>query len=57
MCAMRTSVVHVPTCARANVPKACKLVIFTCQRANKCANVPKACQKCTNFSAWPANVP
>ena len=29
---------------RAHVPKACQLLIFTCQRANEHANVPKACQ-------------
>ena len=34
--AMRASMVY--------MPKACQLFIFTCQRANKCANVPKVCQ-------------
>ena len=28
----------------ANVPNACQLLIFTWQRANKCANVPKVCE-------------
>ena len=31
MCAIRASAVYVPTCPRANVPKACQLLIFTCQ--------------------------
>ena len=29
---------------RTNVPSACQLLIFTCQRANKHANVPEVCQ-------------
>ena len=33
--AIRASVVYVPTCPRANVPKACQLLIFTCQRAKR----------------------
>ena len=37
--AMRASVVCVPTWQRRNVPNACQLLIFTCQRANKRANV------------------
>ena len=32
------------TCPRDNVQNACQLLIITCQRANKRANVPKACQ-------------
>ena len=32
------------TCPRANVPKVCQYVIFTCQRANKRANVLKPFQ-------------
>ena len=43
-CAMRASVVYAPTRQRASVSKACQLLIFTCQRVNKPANVPKACQ-------------
>ena len=35
---MHASVVYVPTCPRAIVPKGCRLLIFTCQRANKRAN-------------------
>ena len=46
-----TSVVYVPSCLRLNVPKACQLLIFTCQRANKLA-ISHA-----NFSTWPANLP
>ena len=30
----------VPTCLRSNLLKACQLLIFTWQCANKCANVP-----------------
>ena len=55
---------NVPTCLRANVPKVCQLLVFTCQRANKRAKVPcdvpmfqlcvptcqKACQFSKNFS-------
>ena len=41
---------------RANVPKAFQLLIFTCQRANKRANVP-TWQRRANFSTWRANVP
>ena len=36
----RASVVYVPMCLHPNVPKACQILIFTCQRANKCAKVP-----------------
>ena len=49
-CAIRASVVYVPTCPRANVPKACQLLIFTCQRATgvpifplRVATCPKGC--------------
>ena len=48
ICAMHASVVYVPICQRANVPNACQLLIFTCQRANKCH---------ANFSTWRDNVP
>ena len=54
--------VSVPTCQcglRANIPKACQLLILTCQHANKRANVPKPwqcfnlayqrVQRCANF--------
>ena len=37
---LRASVVYVPVCLRVNVPKACELLIFRCQRANERANVP-----------------
>ena len=37
---LRASVVYVPTCLRANSPKACQLLIFTCQRTNKRSNEP-----------------
>ena len=36
-----------------SVPKECQHFIFMWQRANKRANMPKACQ----FSTWRANVP
>ena len=38
MRAIHANVVYVATCLRANVLKACQLLIFTCQRANKHAN-------------------
>ena len=41
MCAMRASVVYVPTC---HVPMCQKRANFSFLRANKRANVPKACQ-------------
>ena len=53
MRAIRPRGVYESMCSRANVPKACQLLIFTyqvlpCQRANKRTNVPtcqpKACQ-------------
>ena len=66
--AMRANVVYVlacqrsllanVTCLRANVPKACQLLIFTCKRVNKRANM--ACQRAkrrANFSTWCANLP
>ena len=28
----------------AHMPKACQLLIFKCQHADKCANIPKMCQ-------------
>ena len=37
---LRASVVYVPMCQSANVPKTCQLLIFTCQRASKHTNVP-----------------
>ena len=43
------------TCPRANVPKACQFIIFTCQRANKRTKVP-TCQRRANYSTWCANV-
>ena len=49
MRAMRASVVYVSTCRRANVPKAWQLLIFTWQRVNKRANVPK-CKRRADFS-------
>ena len=42
MCARRTRVAYLPG-LRVKVPKALQLLIFTCQRVNKHANVPKAC--------------
>ena len=36
----RTSVVYVPMCLHANVPKAGQILIYTCQRPNKRANMP-----------------
>ena len=36
---LRASVVYVPTCLRTNMPKACQVLIFTCQRAIRRANV------------------
>ena len=44
--------INVPSCQRhtKDVPKACQLLIFTCNRSNKRANVPKASQRRTNFS-------
>ena len=41
--AIRAYVVYVSTCLRASmvyVPKACQLLIFLCQRANKRASMP-----------------
>ena len=32
-------VAYVPTCLRANVPRACQILIFMCQPVNKAANV------------------
>ena len=56
MRAMRATVVYVPMCSRTDLPKACQLLNFTCQRANKCASVTM-CQRRANFSIWRANVP
>ena len=42
--AMCVSVIYVPMCKSAKVPNACQLLIFTFQRANKRANVPKLYQ-------------
>ena len=39
---------YVPTCPRSNVPKVCQHFIFTCQRANKPANIT-TCQKTCQF--------
>ena len=50
---MRASVVCVPTCPHANVPKAGQLLIFTFQRANVPINMP-TCQRPDNFSTSPA---
>ena len=36
---------------RADMPKACQLFIFTCQRANKHVSVP-TCQRRANFSTF-----
>ena len=53
-------------CSCAHVPKACQLLIFTCQRANKCANMQTcqffnlACQRVprrAKILTWLANVP
>ena len=41
------------TWPRAQVPKACQLFIFTCQRTNKRANA-STCQRHANFSTWRA---
>ena len=41
---MLARVAYVPTCQRPNVPNACQLLMFMCQRAYKRANVPKVCQ-------------
>ena len=60
---LRASVVYVPTCLRtsavptclcANVPKACQLLMCTCQRAIRGANVSTWR---ADFSTWLANVP
>ena len=67
ICAIRASVVYMPTWPRHNMPNACQLLTFTCQHANKCANVPKVCQlfnlasqrakTLLIFYTWGANVP
>ena len=58
MRAIRPRGVYESMCSRANVPKACQLLIFTyqvlpCQRANKRTNVP-TCQQESQFCnyAW-----
>ena len=60
---LRASVVYVPTCLRtsavptclcANVPKACQLLMCTCQRAIRGAHVSTWR---ADFSTWLANVP
>ena len=59
MCITRASVVYVLSFPRANVPKACQLLIFfvpTCQCANKRANIPKY-QRRANFWTRRTNVP
>ena len=53
--AMLASVVHEPTCPRANVSKARQLLIFTCQHADKRANKPTY-QRRANYLTWCANV-
>ena len=35
----------------ANVPNTCELLIFTCQCANKHANIP-VCLRCANYWTW-----
>ena len=37
--ALRAIVAYVPTCLRANVPRACQILIFMCQPVNKAANI------------------
>ena len=37
---LRASVFYVPTCLRTYMPKACQLLICTCQSANERASVP-----------------
>ena len=44
------------TCPRAHVPKACRVFMFMCYGANKCATV-LTCQSRANFSTWPASIP
>ena len=46
--------INVSTCQRhtKDVPKACQLLIFMCNRANKRANVPMASQRRMNFSIF-----
>ena len=44
------------TCPCINAPKACQLLIFTCQRTNKHTKVPTG-QRQANVSNWRANVP
>ena len=51
MRAIHASVVYLPTCQ-----KHANFSFFTCQRANKRANVPMG-QKYANFSTWRANLP
>ena len=53
---MHASVVYMPTCQRANMPKAYQRLFFMYQRANKRPNVP-TCQRRANFSTWRINVP
>ena len=37
---LRARAAYVPTCLHANLSEACQVLIFTCQRTNKRANVP-----------------
>ena len=53
---MRAIDARVVVCPRANMPKACQLLIFTCQRPNKHAKMPTS-QRCANISTWRTNVP
>ena len=55
------SVVYVQMCLRANVPRACQLLIFTCQQTchMACQCFKLACRRAkrfANFSSWRANV-
>ena len=52
--------VYVPACLRANMPKVCQLLIFTCQRANKRTNVSifqLGVPRRANVLTWRANMP
>ena len=51
---LRASVVYGPMCRRANLPKACQLLIFTCLRVIRCVIV---LSWRANFSTWFSNIP
>ena len=51
---MRASVVYVPMCQSAKIPKECQLIIFL--RANVPINV-LTCQRCASYSTWCVNMP